>query len=452
MNSAPLPIPAINKITPKMFPDIPVVPGQFPVLGHIHHLLTNPNRFYSKLVHTVQPLAWVNHGFNKWSILVSGDAVDMLLKNKVCMSGEVDATSADLLRDTIVQHDGSEHRRIRGAVNGPFSPKGLNEANVVNQINEVFAQGIGRWPQRGSVKIGHDASQLTLQIIFRIIGVPASDLEDWGHHFKLAALGNFNLPKIPGTPGWKAARSIAWLGERIRKLIDQAHSSTEDAQTLLTALVKSKDESGKYLKDDELVKNLRLLGFAGHETTAGVITYMMIHFGTRPELWDRLLDEVRANADCSLASTADLKRFPFAEAMFRESLRLNPPVSAVFRKLTEDVELHGHVLPKGCEVHIALASRSWDPLLYPAPHTLDPDRWLTRERSPGAAESIQFGGGPHFCVGYHMAIVEGVWFAVYAARILSHAGLRPSFVGEPRQAMSPMNNLHRETTLTLVPG
>lgn len=449
MNSALHTVPTV-KINPAMFPAIPVVPGQIPVLGHIHHLLTNPNRFYSSNVHGVQPLAWVNHGFNKWSILVSGDAVDMLLKNKVCMSGEVDATSADLLRDTIVQHDGGEHRRIRGAVNGPFSPKGLNEANVVTQINEVFSRGIGQWPQMGAVKIGHDASQQTLQIIFRIIGVPASDLEDWGHHFKLAALGNFNLPQVPYTPGWRAARSIAWLGIRIRKLINQAHSTENAAPTLLTALVKSRDESGKYLKDEELVKNLRLLGFAGHETTAGVITYMMTHYASRPELWNRLLEEVNANADCDLGSTSDLKRFPFAEAMFRESLRVNPPVSAIFRKLTEDVELHGHVLPRGCEVHISLASRSWDPKQYPDPRVLNPDRWLDRERNPGAAESIQFGGGPHFCVGYHMAIVEGVWFAVYAARVLSKAGLRPAFSGETKQAMSPMNNLHRDTTLQFV--
>ena len=85
--------PSTVKITPGMYPQIPVVPGQLPVLGHVHYLITNPNKFYADLVHQVQPLAWVSHGFNKWSILVSGDAVDMLLKNKVCISGDVDATS-----------------------------------------------------------------------------------------------------------------------------------------------------------------------------------------------------------------------------------------------------------------------------------------------------------------------------------------------------------------------
>jgi cytochrome P450 monooxygenase len=337
-------------------------------------------------------------------------------------------------------------------VNGPFTPSGLNQANVVAQIKDVYSRGIGEWPKTDSIKIGHEASQLTLQIIFRVIGVPASDLEDWGHHFKLASLGNFNLPQVPFTPAWRAARSIAWLGERIRKLVDQAHAGEGQEPTLLTSLVKSKDESGNHLKDDELVRNLRLLGFAGHETTAGVIGYMMTHYASRPELWNRLLEEVEANADCELNSTLDIKRFPFAEAMFRESLRLNPPVSAIFRKLTQDVELHGHVLPKGTEVHISLASRSWDPEQYPNPRVLNPDRWLQMGRNPGTAESIQFGGGPHFCLGYHMAITEGVWFAIYAARILSKAGLRPTFAGETKQARSPMNNLHRDTTLHFVPA
>lgn len=438
------------KLSPGRYPEIPVVPGAWPVIGHIHRLLTDPDRFYSENVHAVQPIAWINHGFNKWNILVSGDAADMLLKNKVCISGEVDATSADLLRDTVVQHDGAEHRRIRGAINGPFSPKGLNEAKVVAVINEVFAKGIGEWPQLGSVPIGDTASQLTLKIIFRIIGVPEKDLDQWGHHFRLASLGNFNLPKIPGTPGWKAARSIHWLGERIKELVDKVHASASIEPTLLSALVKSKDESGKYLKDEELVRNVRLLGFAGHETTAGVISYMMMHYASRPELWDRLLEEVEANRDCDLNSTEQIRRFPFAEAMFRESLRVNPPVSAIFRKLIEDVEIHGHVLPKGCEVHIALASRSWDPQQYPEPKSFKPERWLHRDRSPGASESVQFGGGPHFCVGYHMALVEGVWFAVYAARVLSAAGLRPSFSGGHKRAVSPMNNLAHDTPIRFV--
>ena len=437
------------KSAPKMYPDIPVVSGALPILGHIHHLITNPNRFYSVNVHASQPLAWVNHGFGKWSILVSGDAVDVVLKNKISKSGDVDATSADLLKNTVVQQDGAEHRRVRGAINGPFSPKGLTAAGVIEVINEVFAKGVDEWPAAGEVNIGNCSSHLTLQIIMRIIGVAPKDLEEWGRHFRTAALGNFNLPKIPYTPSWWAARSIDWLGARIRELIDEAKKSPDSEPTMLNAMVKATDEDGKKLSNDELVKNLRLLGFAGHETTAGVIAFMMVHYARQPELWDRLLAEVRAS-ESDLSSPAELKWFPFAEAMFRESLRLNPPVSAIFRKLTEDVEIHGHRLPKDTEVHVSLSSRSWDPVKYPDPHHFKPERWLNAERSPGASESIQFGGGPHFCVGYHMAIVEGVWFAVYAARVLSKAGLRPAFIGDIKLAVAPLNNLARNTTIQFV--
>lgn len=72
----------------------------------------------------------------------------------------------------------------------------------------------------------------------------------------------------------------------------------------------------------------------------------------------------------------------------------------------------------------------------------DPDRWLGREHKPSSIETCQFGGGPHFCLGYHLAVLEGVQLAVAAARELGAAGLRPSSASGRVPAAIPLPLAH----------
>ena len=56
--------------------------------------------------------------------------------------------------------------------------------------------------------------------------------------------------------------------------------------------------------------------------------------------------------------------------------------------------------------------------LGPEPDRFNPDRWASLGRKPGALETAQFAGGPHFCLGYHMAWLEAVQYGVTLARTL----------------------------------
>jgi cytochrome P450 len=60
--------------------------------------------------------------------------------------------------------------------------------------------------------------------------------------------------------------------------------------------------------------------------------------------------------------------------------------------------------------HVRLPLWLWnrDPARYPEPERYNPDRWLGRDRKPDPVEMSPFGGGAHFCLGYHLAILEGV--------------------------------------------
>ena len=82
---------------------------------------------------------------------------------------------------------------------------------------------------------------------------------------------------------------------------------------------------------------------------------------------------------------------------------------------------------------------------------VQPERWLGLDHKPTPLENCQFGGGAHFCLGYHMALLEGTMFLVQAARTLAAAGRRPQLVGDlPRANYVPLIQPPRKAQLDLV--
>ena len=124
------------------------------------------------------------------------------------------------------------------------------------------------------------------------------------------------------------------------------------------------------------------------------------------------------------SSPKDLRDFPYAEGVFREALRLHPPVASDARLAIEDLEIEGFTVPKGTLVSIPIGLLSRDPELYPDPDAFRPERWIGRAAGISPTEMVQFGGGPHFCLGYHLAWMEIVQFAVALARHLPARGPR----------------------------
>ncbi len=79
------------------------------------------------------------------------------------------------------------------------------------------------------------------------------------------------------------------------------------------------------------------------------------------------------------------------------------------------------------------------------------NRWASLGRKPGALETAQFGGGPHFCLGYHMAWLEAVQYGVILARTLGARGLGPILVhGKlPRSVWFPVSRPPKGTAVRL---
>jgi cytochrome P450 len=137
--------------------------------------------------------------------------------------------------------------------------------------------------------------------------------------------------------------------------------------------------------------------FGGIETTEGMIANAIVHVLAHP-------------GEHGLADVLE------------ESLRLEPAAAVIDRYATKDAELGGAAIAAGDLVRISITAANRDPATFPDPDRFDPAR-------PNARRHLAFAGGPHVCVGMHLARLEA---HVALAEVLRLPGLEltePAEVG-----------------------
>src|SRR5262249_28670931 len=149
-------------------------------------------------------------------------------------------------------------------------------------------------------------------------------------------LANLNIKlDFPGSPLRRAARAKAWIDARLLGIIAAARRAPPTG-SLITELVNARDDEGHPLTDAELTDNLRLLVLGGHETISATMAWIAIVLGCRPDLWASLCEE--ASAAEVPESPQAARAFPFAEALFREAVRVFPPFGMITRRCEEPTE------------------------------------------------------------------------------------------------------------------
>ena len=437
--------------TPKTLPGLPIAPGSWPLFGHLRAMASDSAEWILKNTEELGPLFWMSMGFGSWSIVVTGEEARQVMKNKETRSDIMGKAAKHITEHTVVIADGDPHRRLRGAMMGPFTPKGISSTEVGKLIAEVMVDHTHRWKGRGQLSIVTETSEIAIDVIFRILGIPREDLPQWRKIFASYLNPGLMIPiALPGFPKWKSIKAGEWMNHRLTTLIDRAIADG-DRDSVLGALAHGADEKGRSLTPEELLANIRILGLAGHETTAATMAWMMIHVARDPILWAEVLEEA-ISQDEPPSSPADLERFPRAEALFRECLRIYPPLLLLPpRRVVEPLEVHGFTIPPETQVSASLIGLSMDPIQYPEPEKINLDRWTQLGHKPRPSESVQFGGGPHFCLGYHLAVLEGTLFIVYAARALHEMGLTPTLVGPtPSPKFLPLTRPPADSTVHLL--
>jgi cytochrome P450 len=185
---------------------------------------------------------------------------------------------------------------------------------------------------------------------------------------------------------------------------ERRNSKGED---FFTRMCHAKDEDGKGWSDAEIVVHFNFMMMAARDTTTSALTTMVWAITEHPEWQDRLLAEVAALPKGPMTSEiAD--QMPLTEMVFKEALRLVPPVPLFPRVALRDFEWNDVKIPAGygTTVNVTMVMRS--PPHCTNPDQFDPDRFST-ERAEDRSHRfawVPFGGGAHKCIGMHFATMQ----------------------------------------------
>ena len=428
----------------------PCAPRALPLLGHFPLLYDDALTLLRESAEAVGPVFWVSFGLGRWYLFCIGtESIDLMRLPCVGTEGAYD--DLDLVAgQSVIRKNDPHHYKMRTVLNPSFSPRGLAQHDVGRIMARVVAERVARWIGVKRIQVLKETLGLTLDNVFHALGIPTQDLPVWHSQYRDFALGLYPIAvMLPGFPRYRAAKARRWLDEQLRVLLAKSRNNSAN-QGVMSALAMARDENGEPLSEQELIDNLRLLLFAGHETTAGAMAWELISLAQHPEWWTALCSEVRGKSEVRIPeSIQEAKEFPCAEAIFREVLRLNPPTWFMFRKTHEPITYRERLIPTGTSIAISLGLLNRDPAVFHQPERFDPSRWLERQVLTSAVAFSPFGIGPHYCLGYNIAWLESVQVLVGLAIAASQAGLAPRLADHalPRQRYFPLGHPSSSTCL-----
>jgi cytochrome P450 len=179
---------------------------------------------------------------------------------------------------------------------------------------------------------------------------------------------------------------------------------------ILQSLLEAKHpETGEPFGFQELVDQISLIFLAGHETSASALSWALYLLSESPDLQEQLHAEIADVTGGGPIGFEELKRMEGVRNLFRETLRLYPPIGFFARSVTKPTTMRDKLLKPGAMLVISpwLIQRSKDN--FTCPHSFDPDRFTRPEEAEAVKSAyMPFGKGPRICVGAGFAQQEAM--------------------------------------------
>ncbi len=202
-----------------------------------------------------------------------------------------------------------------------------------------------------------------------------------------------------------AARIRALITELTQERMQQIKAGTAPDDLATKIMTQADPETGARFDTEEMVDQVAIFFLAGHETSASALAWALYLMATHPEWQERLAEEAQALETCDFSVMSKLK---ISRDVFRETLRLYPPVPMMVRENSCPERFRDRDVKKGAQLvlspwHLHRHERLWD-----NPDGFDPTRWQTENGKQCQREAfIPFSAGPRVCTGAGFAMVEG---------------------------------------------
>lgn len=324
---------------------------------------------------------------------------------------------APLLGNSVFVTNGDLWKRQRRIIDPAFEGGRLRD--TFPAIMAAGQDAVARLPV-GDVEIESQTSHLAADVIFRtLFSLPIQDqaadavftaFQAYQRTQPLLNIAAF-VPWLPRFHSKDTKQSAA----RIRRLITDMTDARAKAiatgaapDDLATKIMTTRDPmTGQGFDTAEMVDQVAIFFLAGHETSASALAWGLYLLAMHPAIQDQVAAEGATLA--ASPSFGDLSKLRLTRDVFRETLRLYPPVPMMVRQNVKPETFRARLVRKGAQIvispwHLHRHTRFWD-----NPDGFDPARWQTDAgRESARAAYIPFSSGPRVCTGAGFAMVEGV--------------------------------------------
>ncbi|KAL3151907.1 hypothetical protein ABBQ32_001038 [Trebouxia sp. C0010 RCD-2024] len=255
--------------------------------------------------------------------------------------------------------------------------------------------------------------------------------------FTIFVQGAFSmLPfEFPGSRFKRAKEAQKHINGVVSGVIEDARQSMGDGspaaqpgtkkrqRSVLQAMLEARDDDGNPLSEKVLQDQVIAQLFAGHETTAAIMTRMLQRVKANPDVLACMKQEQASLIEQHGPELTDsvVTQMPYIDAVIKECLRLHDPATVVFRRALQDIPVGDNVvIPKGwsIQLHLEQAQKNVtafkdDASQFRPGRFLNDNKELKRKEPEGYAP---WGAGARKCMGISLATAEMRLFLALLAR------------------------------------
>lgn len=282
---------------------------------------------------------------------------------------------------------------------------------VVQQVEELTSD----WGESGELDLVDTMKQLTINTASHCLlgrefryelneefAEIYRDLEQGVHPLA------YHYPNLPLPRFKRRDKARARLQELVGGIVRQRQSQTEKPDDMFQSLLDAQYEDGTKLDENDITGMLIATIFAGHHTSSGTASWVLLELLKHPQILretrDELDDLLGRNGDVTFQN---LRKMPKLENALKEVLRLHPPLIILMREVREDLHIRDYTLRKGDMVWACPPVTQRMSHLFPNPEAFDPERYGKARREDKNLMAYQpFGGGHHKCLGNAFALFQ----------------------------------------------
>lgn len=387
--------------------DLSHIPGEtgLPLLGQTLQFVRQPTQMPQRLWREYGTISRGNVLFESAVHLLGPEANQFVLADR---EGNFSAHQGwqpilgELFPRGLMLRDGTDHRAHRRIMQVAFKRDAL--AADLAMMRPRIAEGTAAWS--GQLQFYPAIKQLTLDLAAEVfLGVALDDEARRVNKAFIdvveASTAIMRLP-LPGTSYGRGLAGRRYLERFFASRIPDKRNS--DSPDLFARLCHAESEEGERFADDEIVDHMIFLMMAAHDTTTSALTTISYLLARHPGWQDAVREEL-AGAGETL-DYDDLDNLTLIGQVFREALRLYPPLPSMRRRTVKECTFNGYTLPAHTQVNVFNHFTHHMPEYWRAPERFDPERFARNEHRTHSFQFIPFGAGAHTCIGLHFAEIQ----------------------------------------------